>query len=262
MATITLDFPVDDEPTGVVLTSITRLDTDASVTLPSPATFEDGGEGVWTIEFDEPAEGLEYEWTATATWDDATTSPLTGTVNGQEFSGDFGTSAGMQEKCGGSKNLETYEFQPASGITREDTVGQTQIAASIADDLTEANADMAAAWAEFTDVDLGYLKTYELRWLNDTAEYGGVCKAWAGRNVSRGQTDDVPQQIATAIDEWTRRLEMLRTGSALVAYYADESADNDSGVLELQEGLGPVAAFPCPPLCVDVSNDDCDCTCG
>lgn len=176
---------------------------------------------------------------------------------------EFGTHAGMEEKANGQRNLDTYEFQPAAGLSILHTTAQMQIAASVADDLTEANADMAAAWAEFTtDTPLGYLTTYELRWLNDTAEYGGVVKAWAGRNVSKGQTDDVPQQIATAIDEWTRRLEMLRTGAALKAYYADESEEADTGVLELQQGLGPVAAFPCPPLCVDVSNTDCDCTCG
>ncbi len=170
---------------------------------------------------------------------------------------DFGTRAGMEEKCGGARNLETYELQPP--YSRESTTGLNQIAASIEDDLEEANADMAVAWREFTDIVLGYTSTYELRWLNDTAEYGAVVKAWAGRNISRGTTDEVPQQIATVMNEWERRLQMLRDGTALKDYYEAVADTEDSGVLDLQAGLAPVAKLACPCPCRTFDPDDYDC---
>jgi hypothetical protein len=150
---------------------------------------------------------------------------------------EFGTRPGADIKAGGQTNLDTYLRQSAGSL--QSTTVQNEIANAYESRNEEANVDMAMAWREYTDLALGYTETYEHRWLDDTADYGVVVKAWAGRNVSRGQTDDIPQQIATAIDEWTRRLEMLRTGTALQAYY-DENKD------EATEA--PVGTFQSVPL--------------
>ena len=82
MATITLDFDPPDLPVSVTLTALRRVDTDAAVPLPVPPDFTHTGDGVWAITFAEPQPGLVYAYDALATWDDATTSPFSGTQEG------------------------------------------------------------------------------------------------------------------------------------------------------------------------------------
>lgn len=129
----------------------------------------------------------------------------------------YGTRSGIELKIG-RDNLSIYADLNADGDTDD-------IAAAVADDLAEANADMAVAWREYTATALGHSTAVEQRWLNDTAEYGAAVKAWNGRSVSATTTQEVPQQVATAMDEWARRLDMLRTGRALQDYLVSEGAD-------------------------------------
>lgn len=262
MATITVDFPDDDEPIAVVLDSLTRLDTDEAVTLPTPATFTDQGDGVWTIDFDEPDVGVDYTYTATATWSDGTTSPLTATLEGTPPAFSYGSIELVEQKCGGRKNLETYAFQRGEGVTVESADGQAQVTETVENRLAEANAYMAGEWARFTlDVPIGYLEDYELLKLNHLAAYGAATFLWAAHNVNRAQTDDVPQHIATAQRMWEEGLAALRDGSFLRAYYESASDTSDTGILELQTGLAPTAKLPCPSFCCTVpgtSSYDCD----
>lgn len=251
-------LPVD----SLTLTSLTREDTDTDLALPDDLDFVYDADGdVWTLEAELPA-GIKVWVRADGFYESG--GPL---VAQWDVTGDgstafflFGTRGGMEQKCNGATNLAIYEFQPAAGVTRDSSEGQQQIGASILDDLEEANADMAVAWREFTDIPLGYSSAYEHRWLNDTAEFGAVVKAWAGRNISRATSEDVPQHIATAMAEWERRLQMLRDGTALKDYYEAESDEADSGILDLQAGLAPVAKLPCPSSCCSVlSVDSYDC---
>lgn len=237
LATISIDNDTGSgfELSGATLTALTRLDTDTALTLPSPATFTyDSGEDVWTIDADLPA-GVEVYWEADIVYSAGGTSGADGTVigDGSEDFTLFGARGGMEEKCAGAKNLRIYEFHPGAGVTIDSAEGLTQISQSIEDDLEEANAEMAKAWRKgtvaiaakrgitFVKVPLGYLESFELRWLNDLAEYGGVVKAWAGRSVKRAATEEVPQQVGTAIEMWLKGIAELEAGTALEDYYDD-----------------------------------------
>lgn len=149
----------------------------------------------------------------------------------------FGTRSGVEQKVG-RDNLAHYADLNSNENAAE-------ITAAIADDLTEAAADMAQAWREYlqsvrvpgeavSDVALGSSNAIEARWLADTNEYGAAVKAWVGRTIDAAQGQDVPQQVGTAMDEWNKRLAMLRAGTALLAYQTaegviDESADEPGG---------------------------------
>jgi hypothetical protein len=116
MSTLSLDFDAPDLPTALVLTGLTRTDTDAAVTLPVPPDFTDDGSGTWSIEFAEPAPGLTYAYTATATWDDASTSPFSGTFDdiGTAYAGRYTTETEVR-KFIGTLNAEVYGDLDADG---------------------------------------------------------------------------------------------------------------------------------------------------
>lgn len=148
----------------------------------------------------------------------------------------FGTRTGIERKVG-VKNLKYYVALDGD----PDAVSEPpEIATNIADDLEEAATDMHDAWRQYlqsirlpgeavSDVTLGSSNAVEARWLADTNEYGAAVKAWFGRTIDAPQGSDVPQQIGTAIDEWNRRLESLRTGKALLGYQTDEGViDEDA----------------------------------
>lgn len=78
--TVTITIEVEehqDDPQSIVLSSLTRLDTDESVTLPSPSTFTHNvGEDNWTLTFNEPARSgptnrrIDYFGETLWTWPD------------------------------------------------------------------------------------------------------------------------------------------------------------------------------------------------
>ncbi len=138
----------------------------------------------------------------------------------------FGARAGIEQKIG-VRNLKSYVFLGDTDESPDDIPEPASIAPAIVDDLTEAATDMAVAWREYTATALGASNAIETRWLADTNEYGAAVKAWSGRNIDQATTEDVTQQVATAMDEWTRRLAMLRAGTALMDYQTDEVIDED-----------------------------------
>lgn len=142
----------------------------------------------------------------------------------------YGTRTGVEQKVG-RDNLKNY-----ADLNANEDAGE--VAAAIADDLIEAATDMHQAWMEYlvsvkpagepvSDAPLASSTDIEARWLADTNEYGAAVKAWNGRNVDRSSTEDVPQQVGTAMAEWERRLAMLRSGTALVTYQQAEEVDED-----------------------------------
>jgi hypothetical protein len=79
MRTIYLDFPPPpDEPVSVTLTGLVRLDTNVAISLPDPPDFADQGNGVWTVEFTEPEDLLNYSYTGEAEWSDGSISSFSG----------------------------------------------------------------------------------------------------------------------------------------------------------------------------------------
>jgi hypothetical protein len=101
MKTLTLTFSSPDLPTAVELMGLTRIDTEEELTLPVPPDFTDEGGGVWSIEFDEPAANLSYAYTAEVTWDDNTTSPLSGVLEDEAaLSGVYWSYTGIKNILG------------------------------------------------------------------------------------------------------------------------------------------------------------------
>lgn len=159
--------------------------------------------------------------------------PIIGTPISEDLLDVFGTREGMEFKVG-VDNLATY-------ADLNDNEDDGEISDAIDDDLAEAANEMRIAWREFTDVELDFSNEMEERWLADTNEYGAAVKAWNGRNIRLAQTEDVPEQIATALDEWTKRLEKLRTGAVLLDYMDDEDVEDPN---EFGAQDAPVSALP------------------
>lgn len=149
----------------------------------------------------------------------------------------WGTRLGMEMKVNGARNLREYV---AGDANPDETPEPAWIAAAINDNLEEAATDMHTAWQEglharrlagytVLDVPLGSSSAIGARWLKDSNEYGAVVKGWTERTIDAPQGQDVPQQIGTATDEWTKRLAALRGLTALLDYQAAEGIiDNET----------------------------------
>lgn len=235
MPTLEFKFRVDGtltNATSVVLSDPTgtfgvkRLDNGATVVADGTA-MTNVATGVYRHTFTAPAEGLTYSWFAEAVYNGVTyrferefadASAIAVTT--------WGTRAGIEQKVG-VVNLKEYVFLGDTNENPQADPEPASIAPAIADDIVEAATDMAVAWRQHTSVALGFANPFEQRWLADTNEYGAAVKAWAGRNIDRAQTDEVPQQVATAMREWDERLAMLRGGTALLDYQGDNGVGDD-----------------------------------
>lgn len=244
---ITLQVPDTDEPTGIELTGITRLDTNTSVALPTDTAFVyDDDEDTWSISFTEPDYGLYYAWRATATFSDSTESPVTSYLKGN-----VGVLEGTYWTWDGIKNiLGTLNAEIASqldnGVTAAD-YARIIADGTIADAYTTRRARLRGLTVPMsgTEADEGYTKDFAL--VRFVTNLYAAFLLVAHREWFAELGEDARAKAVLSLE-----------GRAMALYDAlfgvdpggiDGQDDPDTtGILELQEGLGPVAKYPCPRI--------------
>lgn len=126
-----------DTPASVTLLDLKRSDTNEAVAgVGTPAAFSDEGDGVWSFTFAAPEEGLHYHYTCRLTWDDGTTTDLTGTLDdlSSQAAGRYVTQAFMEE-VRGTANIREWS---AKGDEAETDVRAVQAAIDAAESRIDA----------------------------------------------------------------------------------------------------------------------------